>query len=92
VRKGSPTFGKWHGFYLSEHNHKQLYVPAGFAHGFLSLTDDTVFNYKHGMLYDPTKERAVRWNDPAVGIAWPLVGPARVSGKDLIAPLLAELA
>ena len=91
VRDGSATFGKWHGFYLSEHNHRQLYVPEGFAHGFLSLTDDTIFNYKHGALYDPKLERAVRWNDPELAIAWPLAGPARVSPKDEAAPLFSTL-
>jgi|SRR5271156_1736290 len=91
VRKGSPTFGTWQGFYLSEYNHRQLYVPDGFAHGFLALTDDVIFSYKHSALYDPAGERSVRYDDPAIGVAWPLVGPPRISAKDLAAPLLADL-
>lgn len=82
MRPSSPTYGKWQGFYLSEHNHLQLYIPAGFAHGFLALTDDVVFNYKHGALHSPEREFALKWNDPAVGITWPLVGPPRISLKD----------
>jgi dTDP-4-dehydrorhamnose 3,5-epimerase len=88
VRPGSPTYGTWQGFYLNEHNHVQLYIPPGFAHGFLALTDDVVFSYKHGALYDAAREFAVRWNDPTLAIAWPLVGEPRVSAKDQAAPLL----
>jgi dTDP-4-dehydrorhamnose 3,5-epimerase len=87
MREKSQTYAKWQGFYLSEHNHKQLYVPAGFAHGFLALTDDVVFAYKHGAMYDPAKEKAIRWNDPTLAIAWPLVGEPRISSKDAAAPL-----
>jgi dTDP-4-dehydrorhamnose 3,5-epimerase len=87
VIPGSPTYGKWQGFYLSEHNHRQLYIPAGFAHGFLALTDDVVFAYKHGALYDPAREFAIRWDDPTLAIDWPLVGEPRVSTKDRAAPL-----
>jgi dTDP-4-dehydrorhamnose 3,5-epimerase len=82
VRRGSETYGKWEGFYLSEHNHRQLYIPKGFAHGFLALTDDVVFSYKHGALHDAKREFAYRWNSPALAIAWPLVGEPRVSAKD----------
>ncbi|GAC1305475.1 MAG: dTDP-4-dehydrorhamnose 3,5-epimerase [Vulcanimicrobiaceae bacterium] len=91
VRRASPTFGTWHGVYLSEHNHRQLYVPDGFANGFLSLTDDTIFAYKHGALYDPAREAAIRWNDPELAIAWPAVGDVRVSQKDQAAPLFSML-
>jgi dTDP-4-dehydrorhamnose 3,5-epimerase len=87
VRPSSPTYGKWQGFYLSEHNHAQLYIPAGFAHGFLALTDDVVFSYKHGALYDPDREFALRWNDPTLAIEWPLTGDPRISAKDQAAPL-----
>ena len=90
IRCSSPTYGKWQGFYLSEHNHKQLYVPRGFANGFLALTDDVVFSYKHGSLHNANAEGAFRWNDPQVGVKWPLVGPARLSDKDRDAPLLSE--
>jgi dTDP-4-dehydrorhamnose 3,5-epimerase len=89
VRPGSPTRGRWQGFYLSEHNHRQLYIPAGFAHGFLALTDDVVFSYKHGALYDPSREGAIRWDDPTLAIAWPLAGEPRISAKDRSAPLFA---
>ncbi len=91
MRPVSPTYKRWQGFYLSEHNHRQLYVPAGFAHGFLALSDDVVFAYKHGALYDPATEGAFRWDDGEIGIAWPLVGEARVSSKDAAAPLFAEV-
>ena len=88
VRSGSPTFGRWQGFELSEDNHRQLYVPAGFAHGFLALTDDVVFSYKHGAMHDPSRERAIRWDDPTLAIAWPLVGEPHLSAKDANAPPL----
>ena len=88
LREGSPTYRRWQGFHLSEYNHKQLYVPAGFAHGFIALSDDVVFLYKQGALYDPSRERSIRWNDPTLAIAWPLVGEPRVSAKDEAAPLL----
>lgn len=90
IRSTSPTHLRWQGFYLSEFNHRQLYIPAGFAHGFIALTDDVVFSYKHGAPYDPTSEGAIRWNDPGLAIEWPLVGEPRVSLKDQRAPLLAD--
>lgn len=92
ARPTSPTRLKWQGFYLSEHNHRQLYIPAGFLHGFIALSDDVVFNYKHGSLYDPATEGAVRWDDPTLAIGWPLTGEARISLKDRQAPLLADAA
>jgi dTDP-4-dehydrorhamnose 3,5-epimerase len=88
VRPGSPAYRKWEGFELSEDNHRQLYIPKGFAHGFLALTDNVIFSYKHGALYDPAREGAIRWNDPALGIAWPLAGEPVISAKDRAAPLL----
>jgi dTDP-4-dehydrorhamnose 3,5-epimerase len=90
VRPDSPTYGQWQGFYLNEHNHVQLYIPAGFAHGFIALTDDVVFSYKHGALYDAAHEFAIRWNDPTLAITWPLVGEPRISAKDQSAPLFAR--
>jgi len=90
VRADSPTRLRWQGFLLSETNHRQLYVPAGFANGFIALADDVVFNYKHGSLYDPTTEGTIRWNDPTLAIPWPLVGEPRVSLKDQTSPLLAD--
>ncbi len=88
VRPGSPTYGRWEGFDLSEDNHRQLYIPKGFAHGFLARTDDVIFSYKHGALYDPARERAIRWDDPTLAIAWPLDGEPIISAKDRAAPLL----
>jgi dTDP-4-dehydrorhamnose 3,5-epimerase len=88
LREGSPTHLRWQGFYLSEDDHRQLYVPAGFAHGLLALSDDVVFAYKHGALYDPATEGSVRWNDPKLGIAWPLDGEPILSPKDRAAPTL----
>jgi len=87
VRRDSPTFLKWEGFDLSEHNHVQLYIPKGYAHGFLALTEDVVFAYKHGALHDPAREFAYRWNDPTFAIAWPLTGEPILSAKDAAAPL-----
>lgn len=86
ARQGSSTYGQWEGFYLSEHNHSQLYIPADFLHGFLALTDEVVFAYKHSALYDPAAEFAARWDDPSLAIAWPLVGEPRLSAKDREAP------
>ena len=74
LRPGSPTYRRWEGFVLSEDNHHQLYVPAGFAHGFLAQSDEVVVMYKMSAHYDPAFESGMRWNDPAVGIEWPLDG------------------
>ena len=90
IRSNSPTFLRSQGFFLSEHDHKQLYIPPGFAHGFIALADHVVFSYKHGALYDPSNEGAIRWNDPELAVAWPLVGEPRLSNKDRAAPLLAQ--
>ena len=89
LREGSPTSLRWQGFELSAENHRQLYVPAGFAHGFLALSDDVVFSYKHGALHDPAHERSVRWDDPTLAIAWPLAGDPILSAKARAAPPLA---
>lgn len=89
VRKGSPTFGKWYGEYLSEENMKMLYFPPGFAHGFLSLADDTHVYYKCTGLYSKEDERAILWSDPDIGIKWPLDevgGKAIVSDRDQVHP------
>ena len=90
VRDGSSTYGKWQGVYLSESNHRQLYVPDGFANGFLTLTNDVVFSYKHGAPYDASRERSIRWNDPDLAVAWPIAREPRVSAKDRAAPSLAD--
>lgn len=91
VRRGSPTFGKWQSFELSDENHAQLYVPRGFAHGFYTLSERVVFLYKQTGDYDPATEGQVRWNDPAIGIAWPLDGDPILSEKDAAAPPLAAI-
>jgi dTDP-4-dehydrorhamnose 3,5-epimerase len=90
LRRSSPSFMKWQGFYLSEHNHAQVYVPKGCLNGFLALTDDVVFSYKHGALHEPSREVAVRWDDPTLAIDWPLVGDPRISAKDKAASRVGE--
>jgi dTDP-4-dehydrorhamnose 3,5-epimerase len=92
VRSASPTFGKWAGIVLSAEEWNQLFIPKGFAHGFVTLEDETEVLYKVSDLYSPAHDRAIRFDDPAVGIAWP-VDPASitVSEKDRTAPLLAEI-
>ena len=91
IRKGSPTFGQWVGVELSEANHWQLWIPEGFAHGFLSLEDGTEFLYKTTDVYAKDCERAIRWDDPALAIAWPLQGlTPSLAAKDAAAPLLFE--
>lgn len=83
ARKGSPTFGQWEGVYLRTGEHKQIYIPAGFLHGFLALTDDVAFCYKQSAEYAPEREIGVRWDDPDIAIAWPLAQPPILSPKDL---------
>ena len=73
IRKGSSTFGKWVGMELSEDNYKQHWIPAGFAHGFLVTSDSAEFLYKTTDYYAPEHERCIAWNDPAIGIEWPLM-------------------
>jgi dTDP-4-dehydrorhamnose 3,5-epimerase len=82
IRKSSCTFGKWFGIELSETNHRQLWVPPGFAHGFLVLSDSADFLYKTTDYYAPAHERCITWNDPAIGIQWPLQGTPQLSVKD----------
>jgi dTDP-4-dehydrorhamnose 3,5-epimerase len=82
VRKSSPTFGRWVGVELSADNHRLLWVPPGFAHGFLVLSDTADFLYKTTDVYAPEHERTVAWNDPAIGIDWPLTGEPVLSAKD----------
>jgi dTDP-4-dehydrorhamnose 3,5-epimerase len=91
VRLGSPTFGKWVGEYLSSENKRQLYIPPGFAHGFLVTSDEALFAYKCTEYYDPAVERTIRWDDPRIGIAWPTESPI-LSDKDRGASLLGALA
>jgi len=87
LRAGSPTFGKWAGVTLSGETRNQLYVPPGFAHGFLVLSKEAVFAYKCTDFYHPEDEGGIRWDDPAIGIAWPDLGAAPLlSAKDLALP------
>lgn len=91
IRKSSATFGKWVGVELSAENQKQLWVPAGFAHGFLVLSEAADFLYKTTNYYSPAHERCIAWNDPTIGIVWPEIGIApALSGKDLLGLMLAQ--
>ena len=91
IRPGSPTFGKWYGTVLSAENHAQLWVPAGLAHGFLVLSDWADFLYKVTDYRYPEHERTILWNDPAIGIEWPLDGEPVLSARDAVAePLAAQ--
>jgi len=90
IRATSPTFGKWAAVELSAENRKQFWIPPGFAHGFLALEDGTEFLYKTTAYWHAASERAIRWDDPAIGIDWPLAGAPILSGKDAAAPRLAE--
>ncbi|MDQ9170130.1 dTDP-4-dehydrorhamnose 3,5-epimerase [Oxalobacteraceae bacterium R-40] len=82
VRKSSPTFGQWVGEILSAENKKQLWVPEGFAHGFVVLSDYAEFLYKTTDYYAPEFERSIAWNDAAIGIQWPILGEPQLSAKD----------
>ena len=91
VRRSSPHFGRWVGYELSDANKRMLWVPPGFAHGFVVLSDNADFLYKCTQLYDGSDDRGIRWDDPAIGIDWPLAGiTPQLSGKDAAAPLLAD--
>ncbi len=89
IRKGSPNYGKWIGEILSEDNTKMLYVPEGFAHGFCSLKDNSLIMYKCTKEYSPEHEAGIRWNDPDIGIDWPIQDPI-LSKKDKNLPSLKE--
>ena len=88
IRRGSPTYGQWEGYELSAENGHQLYVPVGFAHGFVTLEPDSEIVYKCTDYYAPETEGAVRWD--SCGIKWPLSGDPILSDKDIIAPALAD--
>ncbi|HMO49007.1 MAG TPA: dTDP-4-dehydrorhamnose 3,5-epimerase [Rubrivivax sp.] len=94
LRRSSPHFGRWAGVELSAANRRQLWIPCGFAHGFLALEDDTHFLYKTTDVYAKECERALRWDDPVLAIEWPLAPgqPPRLAPKDAQAPLLADAA
>lgn len=90
VRVGSPTFGRWTGERLSAANRHQIYIPPGFAHGFCALSDSALVAYKCTEYYSPEAELTLRWDDPDVGIAWPVATPV-LSARDAVAPRLAQL-
>ncbi|MDP2067234.1 MAG: dTDP-4-dehydrorhamnose 3,5-epimerase [Burkholderiaceae bacterium] len=85
LREGSPTWGKWVGTELSEGNQRQLWVPPGFAHGFLVTSGFADYLYKATDYYAPEHERCMAWNDPIIGIQWPLDGPPQLSARDMLA-------
>jgi dTDP-4-dehydrorhamnose 3,5-epimerase len=90
LRASSPTFGRWHGELLSADNHRQLFIPPGFAHGFCVLSDEALVCYKCSAPYREAAARAVKWNDPDIGIEWPVAQPF-LSATDAAAPALAGL-
>jgi len=90
IRAGSPTFGEWVGYYLNDENKQQLYVPEGFAHGFVVTSDTAEVVYKCTSLYQPAEEGSVLWNDPDIGIEWPIDAPL-LSAKDEVGQRLKDL-
>ena len=91
LRQSSPTFGKWVGAILSAENKKQLWVPEGFAHGFVTLSDSAEFLYKTTDYYAPEFERCILWNEPSINIEWPISFPPILSSKDAFGKLLFDL-
>ena len=91
IRKGSKTFGEWVGVHLSAENKKQFWIPPGFAHGFLTLSDEAEFLYKTTDYYSPAHERCIRWDDPDIGVAWPLAATPVLSAKDALGELLSSV-
>ncbi len=93
LRRESETFGRWEGHELTDANHRQLFVPVGFAHGFLVTSDEADVVYKLSSYYSPESEGGIRWDDPEIGIDWPLDGTdPQLSERDRTAPTLAEIA
>ncbi len=90
LRRSSPHFGKWTGYELSADNHHMLWIPPGFAHGFLVLSESADFLYKTTAYYTPEWDRGIRWDDPDVGVAWPLDGLPQLSAKDAAQPVLRD--
>jgi dTDP-4-dehydrorhamnose 3,5-epimerase len=90
LRKSSPNFGQWTGQILSSSNHRQMWIPAGFAHGFLVLSDSAECLYKTTDFWAPEHERCLRWDDPQIGIQWPLQEAPQLSGKDQLGKSLAD--
>ncbi|MCQ4319461.1 dTDP-4-dehydrorhamnose 3,5-epimerase [Stutzerimonas stutzeri] len=90
LRKSSPSFGRWFGTHLSAQNQRQLWIPEGFAHGFVVLSESAEFLYKTTDYYAPAHERSLLWNDPQIGIDWPFTEPPQLSKKDIGGKLLSE--
>lgn len=92
LREGSETFGKWEGFFLTAENRRMLYIPKGFAHGFLTLEEGTLFSYLCGGPYDPESDGGIRWDDPQLAVRWPLEKAEQpvLSDKDAALPTLSE--
>jgi dTDP-4-dehydrorhamnose 3,5-epimerase len=90
IRRGSPTFGRWEAAMLTAENHRQLWIPEGFAHGFCVVSEAATFMYQCTALYDPAADAGVRWNDAAIGIDWPVAEPL-LSAKDEASPFLADV-
>ena len=92
ARRGSPHFGQWVGVILSGDTRRQLWVPPGFAHGYVVTSNQAIFSYKCTDFYHPENELSIRWDDEDIGIDWPIVGQPSLSGKDADAPMLREIA
>lgn len=90
IRRGSPTFGRWTAVVLSAENKRHFWIPEGFAHGFVTLSEHAVFTYLCTAAYDPAADASIRWDDPELGIDWPIAEPA-LSPKDAAAPALGEV-
>lgn len=90
LRKSSPHFGQWVGYELSAENQRMMWIPPGFGHGFLVLSDTADFLYKTTAYYAPQWDRGVRWDDPAIGVEWPLEAPPTLSAKDQVQPMLRD--
>jgi len=90
LRRGSPTYKQWEGYELSDSNHRQLFVPVGFGHGFCVLSDAADVAYKLTSVYDPETEAGIKWDDPDVGVDWPVSDP-QLSARDISAPALSEI-
>ncbi len=91
LRRDSPTYGKWEGYVLDDEKHHQLFVPVGFAHGFCVLSEVADVTYLVSSVYNPETEAGIRWNDPEVGVEWPVADPL-LSQRDIEAPALSEVA
>lgn len=90
IRRGSPTFGQWTAVILTSDNHRHFWIPEGYAHGFCVLSEAAIFTYQCTALYEPSADRAVRWNDETISVDWPISMPL-LSDKDAHAPLLADI-